>query len=226
MTELVKDAPVALPARLTRLRLAQGIVVLFHAVGFAGMAFSDNPGFYLRFTPLTLLLTAGLLLAFQPGPQAALWRFALLTSVLGFFVEVYGVNTHQLFGHYTYGDTLGWRWGPPGGEVPFLIGLNWFIVTYLCGMLTHYLPLPALARIGLAAALMVGLDACMEPVAGRYEFWHWAADLIPARNFRDWFLVALFMQWLFQRARFEKFNPLVPLVYLVQLLFFFLLGAV
>ena len=226
MTDLVESQTASAPASLTRLRVAQGVVVLFHAVGLAGMAFSDNPGFYLRFTPATLLLTAGLLVALQPGPRAALWRFALLTSALGFLVEVVGVNTHLLFGYYTYGDTLGLKWGPPGGEVPWLIGLNWFVVTYLCGMLTHWLPLPALARLALGAALMVGLDVCMEPVAGRYEFWHWAADVIPARNFRDWFLVALFMQWLFQRAKFEKYNPLVPLVYLVQLLFFFLLGAV
>jgi len=226
MTELVEDVAVAMPVGPNRLRIAQGIVVLFHAVGFVGMAFSDKPDFYLRFTPLTLLLTAGLLAAFQPGPRAAFWRFVLLTSVLGFFVEVFGVTTHQLFGYYTYGDTLGLKWGPQGYEVPYLIGLNWFIVTYVCGMLAHYLPLPALARIALAATLMVGLDACMEPVAGRYEFWHWAADIIPARNFRDWFLVALFMQWLFQRARFVRFNPLVPLVFLTQLLFFFFLGLV
>ena len=78
----------------------------------------------------------------------------------------------------------------------------------------------------LAAGLMVGFDACVEPVAGHYDFWHWTANLIPMQNFRDWFILSCVLQMLFNRANFTKLNPLVPLVYLAQLLFFFLLGAV
>jgi len=70
----------------------------------------------------------------------------------------------------------------------------------------------------------VGFDLCLEPVAGRYDFWHWTGNVIPLRNFRDWFLLSLVMQLLFQRSSFSKRNALVPLVYLVQLLFFFVLG--
>ncbi len=61
-------------------------------------------------------------------------------------------------------------------------------------------------------------------VAGQYDFWHWAGHIIPLRNFRDWFLLSALLQLLFLRADFPKRNPLVPLVYLVQLLFFFVLG--
>jgi uncharacterized membrane protein len=74
------------------------------------------------------------------------------------------------------------------------------------------------------ASLMVGFDLCLEPVAGRYDFWHWTGNVIPLRNFRDWFLLSLLLQVLFARSFFPKRNPLVPLVYLVQLLFFFVLG--
>ena len=63
-------------------------------------------------------------------------------------------------------------------------------------------------------------------MAGRFDFWHWSNDIIPAQNFRDWFILACVMQMLFSRASFVKKNPLVPLVYLAQLLFFFLLGVV
>jgi uncharacterized membrane protein len=224
MIELAEDEVIVAPASRRRLRAAQGVVVLFHAVGLLGLRFSHNPDFYLQFTPLTLLLTAALLAAFQPGPKAAFWRFALLTAVLGFAIELVGVTTHKLFGYYTYGATLGPRWEAEGYAVPYLIGVNWFVVTYVCGNLARYLPLPELARTVLAAALMVGLDLCIEPVASQYDFWHWSADIIPARNFRDWFIVAVLMQLLFNRARFVKFNPLVPLVFLVQLLFFFWLG--
>jgi uncharacterized membrane protein len=214
------DPPVP-PVNTARLRVAQGLVLLFHLTGFVGLAFSDSPEFYLQFTPLTLVLTAVLLLAFQPDRGTAFWSFCFTISLMGYLAEVIGVHTHQFFGFYTYGDTL----GPRLLNVPVLIGLNWLVLTYVCGTLARYLPLPELARILLAAVLMLGLDVCMEPVAGPYDFWHWSADVIPLQNFRDWFVFAVLMQLLFSRARFIKANALAPLVYLTQLLFFFLLGS-
>ncbi|WP_201985921.1 carotenoid biosynthesis protein [Hymenobacter rubidus] len=216
------------PAATNRLRVAQGLVLLFHVTGFIGLAFSKDPDFYLRFTPLTLGLTALLLLGFQPGRGAGFWSFCLSVAVLGIVAEFVGVNTGRVFGHYTYGATLGAKLldAPPFVGVPPLIGLNWLVLTYVCGNLARYLPLPELPRTLLAALLMVGFDLCLEPVAGRYDFWHWTANIIPLQNFRDWFIFACLLQMLFNRARFTKFNPLVPLVYLTQLLFFFLLGTV
>ena len=216
-----------LPTNTGRLRVAQGLVLLFHITGFVGLAFSQNPDFYLRFTPLTLLLTAGLLIAFQPQRTLSFWGFCISVVLLGFAVEFLGVNTGKIFGHYTYGDTLGLKLldQQPFTGVPPLICVNWLILTYVCGTLVRYLPLPELPRTLLAALLMVGLDLCLEPVAGKYDFWHWSAGVIPLQNFRDWFIVACLLQMLFNRARFPKVNALAPLVYLTQLLFFFLLGA-
>ena len=210
------------PGNSRRLRVAQGLVLLFHLTGFVGLAFSKNSDFYLRFTPLTLLLTALLLLAFQRERGVSFWGFCVSVSLLGFAAEVVGVFTGKFFGHYYYGQTLGYQ----ALGVPLAIGLNWLVLTYVCGILARYLPLAELPRILLAALLMVGLDMCMEPVASHYDFWHWTANIIPFQNFRDWFIFACILQMLFNRANFPKFNPLVPLVYLTQLLFFFLLSIV
>jgi len=200
-----------------RLRLAQGLVLLFHFTGFVGLAFSQDKSFYLKYTPLTLLLTAGLLGAFQPARNLSFWLFVAQTFLLGMVAEVVGTNTGLLFGHYTYGATL----GPQYMGAPWLIGLNWVVVTYLAGTLAAYLPVPALVRVLVGAVLMVGFDLCLEPVAGHFDFWHWTGELVPLRNFRDWFILAFFLQLLFVRTPFPKRNALVPLVYLVQLLFFF-----
>jgi putative membrane protein len=208
------------PATPTRLRLAQGLVLLFHITGFVGIAFSHDPAFYLRFTPLTLLLTAGLLAAFQPSRGGLFWLFAVQVFLLGFTAEFVGVQTGKIFGSYAYGHTLGPKWV----DVPWLIGLNWVVVTYLGGMLAAYLPVPSWVRVLVGALLMVGFDLCLEPMAGRLDFWQWTGNVIPLKNFRDWFLLALVTQLLFVRGGFVKRNPLVPLVYLVQLLFFFGLG--
>ncbi|MVN75923.1 carotenoid biosynthesis protein [Hymenobacter sp. HMF4947] len=214
------NSPASAAASTTRLRLAQGLVLLFHLTGFVGLAFSRDKAFYLKYTPLTLLLTAALLAAFQQGRNMAFWLFVFQAFMLGMVAEIVGTNTGILFGHYTYGATL----GPQYMGTPWLIGLNWVVVTCLAGTLAAYLPVAWWLRVLVGAVLMVGFDLCLEPVAGRYDFWHWTGELVPMRNFRDWFLLSLLLQLLFAHAMFPKRNALVPFVYLVQLLFFFVLS--
>ena len=214
------NLPASSAASTSRLRVAQGLVLLFHITGFVGLAFSQDKAFYLTYTPLTLLLTAGLLGAFQPERNWAFWLFVMQVFLIGFTAEFLGVHTGAIFGSYAYGATL----GPKYVEVPWLIGLNWVVITYCAGVLASYLPMPLVLRVLVGAALMVGFDLCLEPVASRYDFWHWMGNVIPLRNFRDWFLLSVVLQFIFVRSSFTKRNPLVPLVYLVQLLFFFILG--
>ncbi|MBC8083495.1 MAG: carotenoid biosynthesis protein [Hymenobacter sp.] len=209
-----------LTAQRQRLRIAQGILLLFHVTGLLGLGFSADPSFYLQFVPLNLLLTVGLLLAFQPERSPAFGWFCLVTMAVGFFVEVAGIRTGLLFGNYEYGPTLGVRWL----DVPLLIGVNWLMLTYTAGVLARYLPLPGFGRAVVAALLMVGLDACLEPIAVRFDFWQWRFDVIPFQNFKGWFAVALILQIFFNRTDFVKQNALAPFVFMVQLLFFFGLG--
>jgi uncharacterized membrane protein len=214
------NSPASLAASTKRLRVAQGLVLLFHLTGFVGLAFAKDKAFYLKYTPLTLLLTAGLLGLFQEERTWGFWLFVMQAFMLGFIAEFIGVHTGALFGSYVYGATLGLKYE----EVPWLIGLNWVTLSYCAGILASYLPLPGLLRVLVGAALMVGFDLCLEPVASQYDFWRWTGNIIPLRNFRDWFLLSVLLQFLFLRAGFLKRNRLVPLVYLVQLLFFFVLG--
>ncbi|NVO33370.1 carotenoid biosynthesis protein [Hymenobacter lapidiphilus] len=227
MAESTQQPTVAVPMAAGRaerqqrqLRWAQGILLLFHVTGFVGLAFSGSEEFFLRFMPLTLLLTLGLLLAFQPRRTAAFWSFCAVIAFMGFFVEVVGTRTGLLFGNYEYGASLGIKWL----DVPLIIGVNWVIVTYSAGVLATYLPVPGFVRAIAAALLMVGLDICIEPVAARYDFWNWQYDVIPLLNFKGWFVVSLIFQVYFNRVEFIKRNALAPFVYLIQLLFFFGLG--
>ncbi|QIX61620.1 carotenoid biosynthesis protein [Hymenobacter sp. BT18] len=215
-------APPAVPApgSRQRLRVAQGIILLFHVTGFIGLGFSQDPSFYLRFVPLNLLLTAALLLAFQPSRSGSFYVFCLVTMLVGFGVEVLGVQNKIIFGNYEYGPVLGYA----VLGVPLLIGLNWLMLTYMAGVLARYLPLPNILRAVVAALLMVGMDVCIEPVAVQFDFWRWMADVIPLQNFKGWLAVSFILQIFFNRSQFEKRNELAPFVYLVQLLFFFGLG--
>ncbi|RPD49306.1 carotenoid biosynthesis protein [Hymenobacter sediminis] len=224
MTDITQQLPtptlVSADAYRRRLRWAQGVLLLFHVTGFLGLGFSDDPSFYLQFVPLNLLLTMGLLLAFQPRRTSAFWTFCVITMLVGFFVEVVGVRTGLLFGQYTYGETLGFKWL----NTPLMIGVNWLMLTYSAGILARYLPIPNFLRAIVASLLLVGLDICLEPVAVRYDFWEWQYNVIPMLNFKGWFLVSLILQVYFNQVDFVKRNPLVPFVFLLQVLFFFGLG--
>ncbi|OON71197.1 hypothetical protein B0919_03230 [Hymenobacter sp. CRA2] len=197
-------------------------MLLFYATGFVGLGFSDDPGFYLQFMPLTLLLTAAVLLGFDRHSPAPMFGwFALTVMLVGFFVEVAGVQTNVIFGHYSYGTTM----GPKLLDVPIIIGLNWLILTYVTGGLAQRLPLPGFVRALVAALLMVGMDVCIEPVAVHFGWWTWFADVIPMQNFKAWFAVSLILQVYLNRSNVQPGrNPLVPFVYMLQLLFFFGLG--
>lgn len=224
ITDSMPQAPAAPPApplpNTQRLRVAQGIVLLFHVTGFWGLAFSQDPSFYLQFVPLNLLLTAGLLLAFQTQRNREFYWFCGVVMLVGFGIEVLGVRSQVIFGNYGYGPVLGYQ----VMGVPLLIGLNWLMLTYMTGILAAYLPLPLLLRAIVAALLMVGMDVCLEPVAMHFDFWHWLADVVPLQNFKGWFAISFILQIFFNRSHFPKSNALVPFVYLVQLLFFFGLG--
>ncbi|WP_162910780.1 carotenoid biosynthesis protein [Hymenobacter oligotrophus] len=212
------------PSSSRRLRIAQFVLLLFYATGLVGLGYSQDPSFYLQFMPLTLLLTAALLLGFDKhSPVPMFGWFALTTMLVGYGVEVVGVQTGVIFGRYEYGTTL----GPKFLETPIIIGLNWLILTYIAGGLAQRLPLPGFARALLAAALMVGLDVCIEPVAVHFGWWKWFADLIPMQNFKAWFAVSFILQLYYNRSRvMAGRNPLVPFVYMLQLLFFFALGLI
>lgn len=224
MPDLTQHYPAPATAQVAaqqkRLRIAQGILLLFHVTGFVGLGFAEDPCFYLQFVPLNLLLTVGLLLSFQKKRTPNFVWFCFVTMAVGFFVEVIGIRTGLLFGFYKYGPTLGVQWL----GVPLMIGVNWLMLTYTTGVLARYLPIPNFGRAIVAALLMVGLDACIEPMAVRYDFWQWRFDVIPFQNFKGWFVVSLILQVFFNRTDFEKRNDLAPFVYMVQLIFFFGLG--
>ena len=63
------------------------------------------------------------LLKSSPSKKLAYW--IIIAAVLTFFIEVAGVATGKIFGPYEYGQTLKLKaWG-----VPFIIGINWVILT-------------------------------------------------------------------------------------------------
>ena len=136
-----------------KVALAIFVLVVFHAVGLYGLAFSSNPAWYRALSPLNLLLTNVLLYSFHKTWNWSFWLFAIVALLAGFISEVIGVHTGLLFGSYTYGAALGLQlWG-----IPLVISLNWLLLVYVTGIMVQRLPLYWLPKALLAAALMTFL---------------------------------------------------------------------
>lgn len=222
--------------RYTKFQIATAIAVLFHGIGLVGLLFFDKD-FFITATPFNLLLSFTLLIWTQTPKSSSFFLFLLACFAVGIIVEITGVNTKMLFGDYAYGNVLGFK----VQNVPVLIGVNWFIIIYCCGISIHTLLMKAINRIaadtGMAptalkalsviidgATMAVFFDWLMEPVAVKLGYWTWNGDgSIPMFNYICWFVVSLLLLTVFHTAKFNKQNKFAVNLLLIQMMFFLLL---
>jgi len=188
-------------------------------VGIGGVVFGDAQEF-LQLTPLNLLLTALII-----GINDAQNRFSkvfLVTYLLGFAIEVLGVNTGFPFGNYAYGSALGIKLL----KTPLIIGLNWLILLYSTNAIAVRFGQTVVTKALVSAALMVTLDYLIEPVAISYDFWTWENGLPPFSNYAAWFIVAFIISAIWQMSRIKLNTRIAWAVYAVELFFFGILNLI
>ncbi|MDB5203145.1 MAG: carotenoid biosynthesis protein [Ferruginibacter sp.] len=215
--------------------IATAIALLFHLIGLIGILFIDQ-ALFAKLTPLNLLLMVALLVYTQPRPHKHFLVLLILCFFMGIFVEMIGTKTGLLFGDYAYGQELGFKLE----GVPLIIGVNWFIVIYCCGISIHTLldniirrlseetgrdpmPVKALSVIVDGAILAVFFDWLLEPVAMKLGYWQWAHDRIPFFNYACWFGVSMIFLVVFYYAPFSRQNKFAVNLLLIQAMFFLLL---
>jgi len=197
-------------------RYALLLLVLIHLAGGIGLSIEVSRPYFQMLTPFSLWTGGILLLVFQEGKDRTFWIFAIIAFLVGFFVEVVGVQTGLIFGEYAYGKTLGFKlWG-----VPLTIGLNWLVLVIASGYLSDLFPIPRIAKALLGASLMVGLDFLMEPPAIFLDFWAWESAVIPLQNYLGWLFTAIFLHLLWQIMPIKKGNFLAVPIFVIQALFF------
>ena len=222
--------------RFTKFQIATAIAVLFHTIGLVGLLYFDK-AFFLAATPLNLVLSFVLLIWTQQEKNLHFIIFFIACFLIGITVEIIGINTGVLFGDYTYGNVLGYKFQ----NVPLLIGINWFIIIYCSGISIHTLLMKAINRVASdtgktptalkalsvivdGATLAVFFDWLMEPVAVKLGYWTWNGDgSIPLFNYMCWFVVSLLLLTIFHFAKFSKQNKFAVNLLLIQLMFFLLL---
>lgn len=205
----------------TREAMSAGVLGLFYLAGVIGLSSSLRDAFLLV-TPLNLLLSLAVILYNHENWTVKFILTSVIIALIGFFVEVLGVQTGIIFGDYEYGNVLGWKvFG-----VPLILGVNWLILIYASGMVINHFwrrfPIPFKAF--LAAGLMVGLDVLIEPVAMELGFWNWEGGIVPLQNYLGWFVTAYILQLiLFYSEPKEATNHVATILYWLQVFFFGLL---
>ena len=126
----------------------------------------------------------------------------LLIFLIGMFSEFIGVNYGLIFGEYIYGNNLGFKlFG-----VPFLIGLNWVILTVICANIASILIKnnSIIQKIILGTLLMLLMDFVMEPIAPKLDLWKFKNLVVPTSNYIGWLIISIFTQTIYNIQFKEK----------------------
>lgn len=216
---------------MTKPRMPKSTEILLwvYGVGLAGMLLPFSRGLFTAITPLNLLF-ALLWLFWGKWPARQVIIAGSVIAVVSFLTEAAGVNTGEIFGVYTYGNTL----GPKLLNTPLIIGLNWFLLIYCTNVVSRQLwgritDRHDESRSGLkrsmfivvtGSLLMVFYDLLLEPAAVRLDMWSWECGIIPLRNFLAWFFFSLLFHIYIRYMGEEEINPRALPLFVVQLGFF------
>ena len=192
------------------------LIWLIHISGLLGLLFYDLI-FFASFTPINLFLTSLLLMVNQIKINKKELLCIVLIFWTGIFVEFLGVNYGLLFGEYSYGSNL----GPKVFGVPFLIGMNWVILTTISGSISNFIfKEKKILSIILGSILMLVIDFFIEPVAPTLDFWEFKNSIVPISNYTGWFMTGIITQSFYHFLIKEKEFKFSINLYLAIFVFF------
>ncbi|MGB5818077.1 MAG: carotenoid biosynthesis protein [Saonia sp.] len=195
--------------------IAIALVWLFHISAIIGISLGYLEWFINK-TPFNILLFSSLFLIIYPLDTFKKFIAFAIFFVGGMFAEWLGVNYGILFGAYTYGANL----GPKLDGVPFLIGINWSVLTFITATIASHLVKKVWLKMICASILMVLLDYFMEHSAPLFDFWTFQGNIAPLENYVTWFIIALLFQILLHLFKIKGNKLFSVHLYLSQLVFF------
>jgi len=196
------------------------LIIAFHLIGLIGIEIPFTRQRFLEFVPYHLLFMTIIVVVMHSGSYKRLLFFMLLIMTVGFGAEWVGVHTGLLFGHYSYGDTL----GPKVAGVPLIIGVNWFLLIYCAGVFMQVGRVKKqFPRIIMGAFTLVLLDIVIELSAGRLNYWRWGNDEIQYKNYVCWFILSGLFLFAFEQFRFRRQSIVGEVLLIAQFVFFVVL---
>ncbi|MFW5757480.1 MAG: carotenoid biosynthesis protein [Bacteroidota bacterium] len=202
--------------------LINTFLVIFFGVGIIGLANPASRELFKGLMPFSLLLGMGLMFIAHDKWKVKQVLVLLIVALVGYWIEVAGVLTGEVFGQYNYGNSLGIKvW-----DTPPMIGLNWMMLIYCVYYMMQQTRLPAWGQSIAGSALMVVYDIIMEPVAIRLDMWSWGGNDIPMQNYIAWFVISLLLLALMHLTQMRYKNRVAPVLFFVQMMFFIILNIV
>ena len=199
------------------------IIWLVHISGLLGMVFYDLD-FFAGYTSINLFLMSIILFANIKLNNKNQIFSLLLIFLIGMFSEFIGVNYGLIFGEYIYGNNLGFKlFG-----VPFLIGLNWVILTVICANIASILTKnnSIIQIIILGTLLMLLMDFVMEPIAPKLDLWKFKNLVVPTSNYIGWLIISILTQTIYNIQFKEKEVKLSFNLYTAIFIFFVSLNLI
>lgn len=148
-----------------------------------------------------------------------LWFFFIVVAT--FFIEVFGVETGEIFGKYNYGDVLGIKLL----EVPIIIALNWgFVLIGIYSFVNKVKISSGIAKLILISSLIVMFDFLLEPIAIKLNYWNWDQGYVPIQNYIAWFLIALYFSSIGMSCKISTDTKLISHYIFAQSIFFIILN--
>lgn len=212
MLENVKKYPVATVV----------IMAFYYTIGIIGLSLEAFSAQFQKMIPFTLLFTLYFVWLFHENPGRRFYLSWLTIFLLGFIVEVVGVNTGILFGEYTYGKTLGFKlW-----DTPLLIGVNWLLLIYSSRVLIANFTSNRWLTWLAGGAIMVLYDFALEPIAISLDMWNWHLAPVPIQNYLAWFIISVIFFIISDLFLKRIENKIAPAVFIIQFLFFIILNII
>ena len=196
-----------------------GFFVIFYGVGIAGMLLQFSFPLFVKLIPIALLLSSIALVFFHSNFDPKTLAVCTFIYLVGFFVEVLGVNTGLIFGEYIYGESLGIK----AFNTPLIIGLNWLLLVYITSSVLENTKLLVPVKVLLGASMMLVYDLIIEQIAPKLDMWDWQNNRIPIDNYVAWFLIAALFHAAIQIFKIKTTNKLAPVILVCQVLFFLVL---
>ncbi len=191
------------------------LIWLFHLSAVIGISLGFEHWFISK-TPVTLTLIFVLLVWSFPEKDLKLVLGIVVFFFGGMFVEWIGVHYGFPFGVYSYGDNL----GPKVSGVPWFIGINWAVLTLICGIIASHLVGRKWLRILAGAGLMVFLDFFLEFSAPIFDFWAFENEAVPIENYLAWFGISVLFHFIYQSLKIKGDTKISYHLYAAQLVFF------
>ncbi len=196
-----------------------GFFVIFYLVGIAGILLPFSFPLFIKLIPVALILSSVALAFYHKSFNTKTITVFISIYLIGFFVEVAGVNTGLIFGQYIYGESLGIK----VFNTPLIIGLNWLLLVYITASVLEKFKIAVPVKVIISALMMLGYDLIIEQIAPLLNMWNWQNEMVPLKNYLAWFFLALLFHVVIKAIGIKTKNKLAPVILICQVIFFLIL---